>query len=191
MDLGLSSPGKKRPGAHWSKGSALQLPNILKQSKKRLSLCWAGRAILGPIGLYPCVLHRPYFLESVSRKSTRKMQRSACHIMRPFCTPQRCRGSGRTKRTSALWVFIDSKAQLTGTWVEVGKEGCLWAHTYLGIQPIAALSTSHPCPGDVCSSFLWAHLLAQSQIISHFVSDFLSLNMNCHHLFQVVTSFSR
>ena len=102
-------------------GSALQLPNILKQSKKKkkkLSLCWAGRAILDSIGLYPCVVHHRYFLESISRKSTRKMQKSACHIMRSFWTPRRCRGSGRTKRTSALWVFIDSKAQLTGTWVE-------------------------------------------------------------------------
>ena len=89
-----------------------------KKKKKTLSLCWAGRAILDSIGLYPCVVHHRYFLESISRKSTRKMQKSACHIMRSFWTPRRCRGSGRTKRTSALWVFIDSKAQLTGTWVE-------------------------------------------------------------------------
>ena len=70
-------------------GSALQLPNILKQSKKKkktLSLCWAGRAILDSIGLYPCVVHHRYFLESISRKSTRKMQKSACHIMRSVST---------------------------------------------------------------------------------------------------------
>lgn len=65
------------------------------------------------------------------RKSTRKMQRSPCRITRLSWTLPKCKESGRTRRTSALWVSIPLRpSPLMGAGQQA--KGWLWGHT-LGI----------------------------------------------------------
>lgn len=116
------------------------------------------------------------------RKSTRKMQRSPCRITRLSWTLPKCKESGRTRRTSALWVSIPLRpSPLMGAGQQA--KGWLWGHTHLASRE--GRGVCEPSLGSLCVLIPNEH-----QSLSCSTGDFLSLNANyCCHLLLLMCPF--